>query len=62
MGCAARELQGRCYRICMVSDCFYPDAGGVENHMITLAQCLILQVMCLGVCAVKFFVSGALSV
>ena len=43
VGGAARELQGRCYRICMVSDCFYPDAGGVENHMITLAQCLILQ-------------------
>ncbi|EKX49218.1 hypothetical protein GUITHDRAFT_68256 [Guillardia theta CCMP2712] len=27
--------------ICMVSDFFYPDAGGVENHMYMLSQCLL---------------------
>nr|CAG4634752.1 EOG090X0515 [Alona affinis] len=27
--------------ICMVSDFFYPNVGGVESHIFTLAQCLI---------------------
>ncbi|CAF0732358.1 unnamed protein product [Adineta steineri] len=31
------------YRICMVSDFFYPLIGGVENHIYQLSQCLIEQ-------------------
>lgn len=27
----------------MVSDFFYPNFGGVENHIYQLAQCLISQ-------------------
>ncbi|RWS24546.1 N-acetylglucosaminyl-phosphatidylinositol biosynthetic-like protein, partial [Leptotrombidium deliense] len=29
------------YRICMASDFFYPNTGGVENHIYQLSQCLI---------------------
>ncbi|GJQ84946.1 hypothetical protein Trydic_g547 [Trypoxylus dichotomus] len=29
------------YRICMVSDFFYPNMGGVEEHIYNLSQCLI---------------------
>ena len=29
------------YRICLVSDFFYPNMGGVESHLFQLAQCLI---------------------
>ena len=29
------------HSIMMISDFFYPDAGGVENHMFMLSQCLI---------------------
>lgn len=31
------------HRIMMVSDFFYPDAGGVENHQYMLSQCLLEQ-------------------
>eukprot|EP00898_Chlorokybus_atmophyticus_P005192 jgi/Chlat1/5674/Chrsp37S05471 len=30
------------HRVCMVCDFFYPNVGGVENHIYTLSQCLIL--------------------
>nr|CAG4651779.1 EOG090X0515 [Triops cancriformis] len=29
------------YNICMVSDFFYPNMGGVESHIHTLSQCLL---------------------
>ncbi|KAJ4460389.1 putative Phosphatidylinositol N-acetylglucosaminyltransferase subunit A [Paratrimastix pyriformis] len=29
------------YRICMISDFFYPNMGGVESHIFQLSQCLI---------------------
>ena len=29
--------------ICLISDFFYPDKGGVETHIYNLAQCLILR-------------------
>ncbi|KAI1291785.1 Phosphatidylinositol N-acetylglucosaminyltransferase subunit A [Halotydeus destructor] len=29
------------YRICMASDFFYPNTGGVESHIYQLSQCLI---------------------
>ncbi|KAG8195801.1 hypothetical protein JTE90_004805 [Oedothorax gibbosus] len=29
------------HRICMVSDFFYPNTGGVESHIYQLAQCLL---------------------
>lgn len=32
--------QGK-HRILMVSDFFYPNFGGVENHIYYLSQCLI---------------------
>ncbi|KAM4048199.1 phosphatidylinositol N-acetylglucosaminyltransferase subunit A [Anomaloglossus baeobatrachus] len=31
----------RTHRICMVSDFFYPNMGGVESHIYQLSQCLI---------------------
>ncbi|RYH20903.1 glycosyltransferase [archaeon] len=31
------------HRICMVSDFFYPNMGGVETHIWCLAQCLMLR-------------------
>lgn len=31
------------HRILMVSDFFYPNFGGVENHVYQLSQCLISQ-------------------
>lgn len=27
----------------MISDFFYPNMGGVENHLFNLSQCLILR-------------------
>lgn len=33
--------QQRKHRILMVSDFFYPNFGGVENHIYYLSQCLI---------------------
>ncbi|XP_067265908.1 phosphatidylinositol N-acetylglucosaminyltransferase subunit A [Chanodichthys erythropterus] len=33
--------QGVKHRICMVSDFFYPNMGGVESHIYQLSQCLI---------------------
>ncbi|KAK1797869.1 hypothetical protein P4O66_008212 [Electrophorus voltai] len=35
-----REERAR-HRICMVSDFFYPNMGGVESHIYQLSQCLI---------------------
>ncbi|XP_068122313.1 phosphatidylinositol N-acetylglucosaminyltransferase subunit A [Hyperolius riggenbachi] len=32
---------GRAHNICMVSDFFYPNMGGVESHIYQLSQCLI---------------------
>ncbi|CAN7988359.1 unnamed protein product [Ixodes pacificus] len=31
------------HRICMVSDFFYPNTGGVESHIYQLAQCLLAR-------------------
>ena len=31
----------RVYKICLVSDFFYPNMGGVESHLYQLAQCLL---------------------
>lgn len=31
------------HRICMVSDFFYPNTGGVESHIYQLSQCLIAR-------------------
>ena len=31
----------RPHRICMLSDFFYPNMGGVETHIWCLAQCLM---------------------
>lgn len=31
------------HRILMVSDFFYPNFGGVENHIYYLSQCLIKE-------------------
>ncbi|GLH02894.1 uncharacterized protein GBIM_08842 [Gryllus bimaculatus] len=31
------------HRICMVSDFFYPNMGGVEEHIFNLSQCLLLR-------------------
>ncbi|CAG0894504.1 unnamed protein product [Cyprideis torosa] len=33
----------RRYNICMVSDFFYPNTGGVESHIFQLSQCLIAR-------------------
>jgi phosphatidylinositol glycan class A protein len=32
--------QNSCFRIAMVSDFFYPNGGGVENHIYAVASCL----------------------
>ena len=32
---------GRRHRVLMVSDFFYPNFGGVENHIYPLSQCLL---------------------
>ena len=29
------------FRICLVSDFFYPNMGGVESHLYQVAQCLL---------------------
>ncbi|CAH0387782.1 unnamed protein product [Bemisia tabaci] len=31
------------HNVCMVSDFFYPNMGGVEEHIFNLSQCLLLQ-------------------
>uniref|UniRef100_A0A7S3G7T8 Phosphatidylinositol N-acetylglucosaminyltransferase n=1 Tax=Palpitomonas bilix TaxID=652834 RepID=A0A7S3G7T8_9EUKA len=31
---------GKVNTVCIASDCFCPDAGGVENHIMAVAQCL----------------------
>ncbi|RZF40368.1 hypothetical protein LSTR_LSTR008798 [Laodelphax striatellus] len=31
------------HKICMVSDFFYPNMGGVEEHIFNLSQCLLLR-------------------
>eukprot|EP00160_Parvularia_atlantis_P004930 Unigene14190_Nuclearia_a/m.42825 Unigene14190_Nuclearia_a/g.42825 ORF Unigene14190_Nuclearia_a/g.42825 Unigene14190_Nuclearia_a/m.42825 type:complete len:470 (-) Unigene14190_Nuclearia_a:47-1456(-) len=42
-GCRRRRARATMTRlsICMVSDFFYPNVGGVESHQYQLAQCLI---------------------
>ncbi|KAM4818540.1 phosphatidylinositol N-acetylglucosaminyltransferase subunit A isoform 2-T2 [Thomomys bottae] len=35
------SLRNRTHSICMVSDFFYPNMGGVESHIYQLSQCLI---------------------
>lgn len=35
------EQKERRHRILMVSDFFYPNFGGVENHIYYLSQCLL---------------------
>ena len=32
---------GTRYKICLVSDFFYPNMGGVESHLYQVAQCLL---------------------
>lgn len=36
-----KSKQNRQHRICMVSDFFYPNMGGVEMHIWCLSQCLM---------------------
>uniref|UniRef100_A0AAY4DB59 Phosphatidylinositol N-acetylglucosaminyltransferase subunit A n=1 Tax=Denticeps clupeoides TaxID=299321 RepID=A0AAY4DB59_9TELE len=40
---AARAAGSGRHRICMVSDFFYPNMGGVESHIYQLSQCLVEQ-------------------
>lgn len=42
ISCFPRAMASQ-HRICMVSDFFYPNMGGVENHIYQLAQCLIAR-------------------
>lgn len=35
------RVHSRKHNICMVSDFFYPNMGGVESHIYQLSQCLI---------------------
>lgn len=35
------RVNNRKHNICMVSDFFYPNMGGVESHIYQLSQCLI---------------------
>uniref|UniRef100_A0A669DQC6 Phosphatidylinositol N-acetylglucosaminyltransferase subunit A n=1 Tax=Oreochromis niloticus TaxID=8128 RepID=A0A669DQC6_ORENI len=37
----AARVHSRKHNICMVSDFFYPNMGGVESHIYQLSQCLI---------------------
>lgn len=37
----AAGIPNRKHNICMVSDFFYPNMGGVESHIYQLSQCLI---------------------
>lgn len=37
----AVRVPSRKHNICMVSDFFYPNMGGVESHIYQLSQCLI---------------------
>ncbi|XP_073524168.1 phosphatidylinositol N-acetylglucosaminyltransferase subunit A [Phyllobates terribilis] len=37
----AAHVPRKTHRICMVSDFFYPNMGGVESHIYQLSQCLI---------------------
>ncbi|XP_059177216.1 phosphatidylinositol N-acetylglucosaminyltransferase subunit A-like [Physella acuta] len=36
-----KDVDIQCYNICMVSDFFYPNMGGVESHIYQLSSCLI---------------------
>eukprot|EP00899_Mesostigma_viride_P026856 jgi/Mesvir1/7355/Mv19162-RA.1 len=36
------ESRGPHHRVCMVCDFFYPNVGGVENHIYTVSQCLLM--------------------
>ncbi|KAI1899815.1 hypothetical protein AGOR_G00065630 [Albula goreensis] len=40
-GVAAGQQDSTKHNICMVSDFFYPNMGGVESHIYQLSQCLI---------------------
>ena len=35
------DPNGTKYKICLVSDFFYPNMGGVESHLYQVAQCLL---------------------
>merc|ERR1711899_382580 len=35
------DPNGTRYKICLVSDFFYPNMGGVESHLYQVAQCLL---------------------
>ena len=35
------NCNGKKYKICLVSDFFYPNMGGVESHLYQVAQCLL---------------------
>ncbi|ENN78681.1 hypothetical protein YQE_04853, partial [Dendroctonus ponderosae] len=37
------SLEPECHKICMVSDFFFPNMGGVEEHIFNLSQCLLLK-------------------
>lgn len=41
--CSEKELKTMSRRICMISDFFYPNMGGVEEHIFNLSQCLIAR-------------------
>ncbi len=38
-----RSERGRQYKICLVSDFFYPNMGGVESHLFQLSQRLLAR-------------------
>lgn len=38
---APADVPAKKHNICMVSDFFYPNMGGVESHIYQLSQCLI---------------------
>ncbi|BHF58739.1 hypothetical protein SprV_0100169400 [Sparganum proliferum] len=42
-GPSSLALESRKLAIALICDCFYPNAGGVENHIYQLAQCLLLR-------------------
>lgn len=39
----ARQGQRKRHSVCMVTDFFLPNVGGVENHVLQLSQCLMEQ-------------------
>jgi hypothetical protein len=38
-----KRLRGRRYNVAMFCDFFYPNMGGVENHLYQVASCLVLR-------------------